>query len=194
MPHPREFHPIRRPMRRVPRLLPSLLFAPLALSSAAELPSRAQPVDPLAGSWTLDANASDDIGEAIEKTVAPLNFVVRPIARRRLAAVNAPFASVRLERAGSDVTITWMGGRPARATVNGPAVPYRDARGEAMTFRVRESPAGALSEQYDTEDGVRTNTWTLDDTSTLSVRIEVRGARLKRPLTYRLVYVRPAGA
>lgn len=152
------------------------------------------PVERLAGRWVLDSAASDDIPAAIERTVAPMNFVTRPIARSRLRTVNraAPVVELRLRQ--DTVETVWAGGPPARARLGGPPAPYRDRRGEDMSYRAsaRAGAAGPeFSETYQPGDGSRTNTWTLSaDGRTLTVAVEVRSPQLPDPLRYRVVYRR----
>lgn len=188
-----------RPSIAVPhrRLRASVLFG--AVFGAVLGPSHAasaQPAARIAGDWRLDADASDVVARAIDRTVQPMNFVVRMVARRRLTALNPAFPSLRLvPQAGDSLGITWGAGLEARVLPGSAPAPYRDAAGERMTVRVvlGPSPDWLMEETYVTDDGTRTNRWALRPDGALSVDVTVVGPRLTRALTYRLVY-RRAGA
>jgi len=147
----------------------------------------------LAGSqWQLEPAMSDKIAEAIDETVSPMNFVVRVVARRRLAALNPTFSMVRtVPRAGDTLGIQWGSNPEARALPGGGSAPYVDEQGERMTVHITTANTDepwALEEVYVTKDGTRTNRWTVRRDGMLEVQVQVVGPRLPRPLTYRLRY------
>lgn len=150
--------------------------------------------DPLAvfaGTFQRDAGASDDIPAAIERAIAEMNFITRPIGRRRLLATNQPPTTVRFAIAPDSVVIDYGGQPPLRASRDGSPRPWRNAAGEEFTARVRvHEPEGArsLTQFFEADDGSRENTWRLDATGqVLTLEVVIRSPRLPQPLRYRQV-------
>src|SRR5690349_10370358 len=73
----------------------------------------------LQGTYTLDAAASDDVNEAIERAIARMNVVKRPIARGRLKKTNQPYQQVVIEQTNSEVTTTMDNRKPISTPVTG---------------------------------------------------------------------------
>lgn len=174
----------------------ALRGALVSLCFVSALPAQ-DVADRLAGRWLLEPAASDDIAAAVDRAVAPLNFVVRPVARRRLQAVNRPASHIDVTVGRDTIVLAWAGEPPATARRDGTAAPYRDGRGERLSLRVAVARTDAdpvlLREQYDAPDGIRTNRWSLAPAGDrVGIVVEVASPRLPAPLRYRLVYRRAA--
>lgn len=183
------------------RSLRHVVRVAIALGAFATAPLGAQsaPTDraaPIAGVYTVQVDAEVRLAEAVERAVAPLNFVVRSVARRRLLAVNKPASRVEIIVRGDSVFLQYAGQPEVRARRNGTARPWRNAAGEQISVEVR-APLQAsdatplLSERYVAEDGTRENRWFLDTTSGRArLEISVSSPRLPAPMTLQLMYTR----
>lgn len=170
-----------RPRDRVYALLLALL---LPLSATAKGRDR------LAGHFLRDSAASDDVPSAIERAVAHMSFLTRPIGRSRLRATNQPPADVRFALPPDSVVAQYAGQPELRAKRDGSARRWQNAAGEAFEARITltEAPDGRvmLRQSFAAEDGRRENTWTLDASgTTLTLDVMVSSPRLPQPLRYR---------
>ncbi len=167
------------------------LVNPTALAAQTATADRALA---LAGSYTLQSGAPDRLQEAVERAVAPLSFVVRPVARRRLLALNQPSTRVEILVRDDSIVIRYSNQPELRAQRRGAARPWQNTAGETLSVEVR-APAQAvgseplLFERYTAEDGTRENRWFLNP-STGQARLEVSIAspRLPSPMKLQLTY------
>ena len=174
----------------------ALLLA-LALFAVVPVPARAQ-VSQLRGTWTLNRSASDDVNAKINVAVAPLNVVVRQIARPRLRSTNTMYPQLVISQDGANLRVD-MQGRPSLvAPTNGTAILWQRETGRTCT-QVRGDCVqvttvwrdGALHQTFRAEDGQRVNVYTLSNNgNTMTMSVTVTSPRLPQPLTYRLVYNR----
>jgi hypothetical protein len=185
------------PIRRVARAV--IALPAFAASAAAPLYAQGISTDRTAmlhGVFAVQPDAQERLEEAVERAIAPLNFVVRSVARRRLLAVNKPSGRVEILVRGDSVVLRYAGQPEVRARRNGTARPWRNAAGEQISVEVR-APAQAsdttplLSERYVAEDGIRENRWFLDAaTSRVRLEVSVSSPRLPSPLALQLAYTR----
>lgn len=152
----------------------------------------------LSNSYSVQAGADERLRESVERAVAPMNFVLRPVARRRLLALNQPSARVEIIVRDDSVVIRYSN-QPELRAKRGGTRPWQNSAGENLTVEVRalaSAPAAEplLVERYTAEDGTRENRWFLDP-STGHARLEVSIAspRLPSPMRLQLSYaVSPA--
>lgn len=157
----------------------------LILSLLLSLPALAQNGG-LSGTWTLAT--APDLAKAIEATVAPMNFVVRPIARSRLAKTNTAYATLRIEQEATEIIIQTDQRAPQHMPADGQPVVWTREDGEKFVISVRRNQDD-LVQTFKAKDGERTNVYHLDPaTRTLTLSVTVTSPRLPRPLTYALVY------
>lgn len=154
----------------------------------------------LSGTYTVQAGAEERLRESVERAVAPTNFVVRSVARRRLLAVNQPATRVDIQVRGDSLVIRYANQPELRAQRRGASRPWRNTAGEPLTVEVQAPVTAAdaeplLYERYIAEDGVRENRWFLD-TATGQARLEVTitSPRLPAPMRLQLHYARAASA
>lgn len=164
------------------------LFLPVAFAVLAMAPAvRAQDVR-LAGTYALDASASDDIRAAVQTTVARVNPILRGYVRGRLRTANPPIPTVAIAFSGTAVTIT-TGGDVRRNVVGGPGVRSRDDDGKSYTTTVTVH-GPHLIQRFAADDGTRTNTFSLDAQGRLVMNVRLESSRLPAPLVYNQIYVR----
>ena len=168
-----------------PVALAAALAASLLLPSAVRAQDAAAPA--FVGSWTY-ATQPDPIGPAIQRGTAEMNFVTRPIARRRLAATNDAYSTVEIRFAGGNVT-TVLAGRSITSPADGREIEWRREDGELLrvTTSLRD---GTLVQTFTAEDGSRENVYSVAADGRLTLQATIRSPRLPAPITYRMLYER----
>jgi hypothetical protein len=149
----------------------------------------AQPPE-LEGTYVLDGAASDNVDDVIEQVVKDMNFVRRPLARKRLQATTKPSQHLEIAYAGADVTITTDGHSSIRTPVNGTPVEWTREDGETFVVTTTHD-ARTMTRVFRADDGERSNAYSLGpDPSTLTMRIVLTSPQLPLPVAYKLVYKR----
>lgn len=142
----------------------------------------------LAGTYALDASASDDIRAAVQTTVARVNPILRGYVRSRLRTANPPIPNVSIVFSGNAAIIT-TGGDTRRNVIGGPGVRARDDDGKAYTTTVTVH-GPHLIQRFVADDGTRTNTFSIDDQGRLLMNVRLESNRLPAPLVYNQIYQR----
>lgn len=159
------------------------LVAVLPLAASAQTPS-------FAGTYRLNAAASDDVHAAIDAAVRPMNRITRPIARGRLRRTNDAYGRVVIATGGGQNSIQFDERAAIAAPADGTAIRWRREDGEEFDVTQHVS-GGRLEQRFVAEDGRRTNVFTLSpDGRTLTMQVTIESPRLQQPLRYRLVYDR----
>ncbi|HYJ80189.1 MAG TPA: hypothetical protein VEW03_11330 [Longimicrobiaceae bacterium] len=162
-----------------------------ALALAAALPVAAQAQESsMRGTFTLNAQASDNINQRIEEAVRRMNFVTRPIARGRLRRTNQPYQRVVIAYTPQQVTTTFDQRAAISSPGNGTPIKWTREDGEVLDLST-EWENGKLEQTFRAEDGQRVNTYTISaDGNTLTIDVRVTSPRLSAPLTYKMVFNR----
>ena len=163
-----------------------LLFA---AGGAAQVATTATDAMPFVGSWRYAPQPDDVIEQAIERGIEEMNFVTRPIARRRLRATNNRYSTIEV-RVGSGEFTTVLEGRAITSPADGRAIQWRREDGELLqvSTHVRN---GTLVQAFGAEDGARENVYSVSaDGRRLILHVTIRSERLPTPVTYRLLYDR----
>ena len=152
------------------------------LSLLLALPLAAQPV----GTWKLATQP--DLSKVIEVATAPMNFVVRPIARGRLKKTNTAYERITIARTSAEITIKYDDREPQHMPADGKAVSWKREDGEV--FQISAHTNGeSLIQTYHAEDGERINQFHLDPKSgVLSLHVTVKSHKLPNPVVYTLTY------
>jgi hypothetical protein len=160
-----------------------------ALTSAFAHEARAQRTD-IHGLYVLDPQAGDDVGKVIEGVVADMNFIKKPLARKRLTSTNQPPQRIEISATASEVSVTTDGQDVIRTPGDGRAVEWTRKDGETFTIStVRD--ARVITRTFRADDGQRVNTYTFSpDGATLTMIVVVTSPQLPDPLAYKLVYRR----
>lgn len=174
-------------MRRYALVLCLALLAGVAPHLVREAAAQAPG---LSGTYVIDARASDDVAKAIDEIVKDMNFVKRPLARRRLTTTNQPSQRLQIAATGSEVSITTDDGQTVRTPADGKPVDWK--RNDGEQFAVTTTLDGrTIKRTFRADDGERANTYTLGaDGATLTMTIVLTSPQLPEPLTYKLVYRR----
>jgi hypothetical protein len=143
------------------------------------------------GEFTLDPSASADVNQAIDRAVARMNMMKRPIARSRLKKTNQPYQQVTIAQTRSEVTITADNRTPVVTPLSGTAIKWTREDGEVFDVSTQWDE-DKLRQTFKAEDGQRVNTFALSpDGNVLSMDVTVTSPRLSRPLFYTLVFRKP---
>lgn len=161
------------------------LVAPL-LALGLALPAFAAGV---AGSFSYDAAASDNVESAITKAIAPMNFVVRAVAKGRLEKVNQPYHHVTIAT-GPKISITTDGRAPITGASGATFKWTRPEDGEKLDVTLRAS-GNRVEEVFNSPDGKRVNVFEPSaDGKKLTMTVTVTSPRLPKALVYRIAYKR----
>jgi putative oxidoreductase len=202
----------RRPSSRTMSLIGALAGAVLgaimglftAQTSRAQPPAQppAQDTTPAAPSatalppegvytYTLAPDSSDDIKQAVNRTVDPMSFITRPIARGRLNATNPTPQAVHVNVGGDTLGVAFDDGNPVVTPLDGTTVPWQSSLTHE-TYSVHSTTAGDTVSQFiAAPDGTRENSYVfLDHGQRLKLRVTVRSHRLPGPLVYDLLFRR----
>jgi hypothetical protein len=135
--------------------------------------------------YALSPDESDDVRAAIEHAIAHMNFIVRPIARRRLIRANRPAPMLTFEVRPDTLAVTFPGLNPIITPLTGDTVPWlRGSTGE--TYAVHVVLAGdTLRQTIASDDGERENDFIfLDAGATIEMHVTLKADRLPAPLQY----------
>jgi hypothetical protein len=158
----------------------SLMLSGLTAALAADL----------RGEYRLDPAASDDVKPVIDKVVASMNFITRPIARSRLAKGTKAAPTVEIAYDEREIVVTFEPKNPVRMPSSGATVSWTREDGE--TFQVNAQWKGAeLSQTFKASDGDRNNVFRLDPSGDkLLMLVTLSSPQLPAPVQYTLVYRR----
>jgi hypothetical protein len=146
---------------------------------------------PFQGTFTAASDAdAPRIDQAIEKAVAPMNFVTRPIARGRLKKTNPAYRVIRIEQQPTHIAIQFDDRKPVQMPADGHAVKWTREDGEVFDVSAT-TQAGVLTQTFKAEDGERVNRFSLSpDGSTMTLEVTITSPRLPDPVKYSLTYNR----
>lgn len=169
--------------------LNAMLAAVAVFLAAVSLPAHADNPQ-LVGHYVYVPERSAKVTEAVDKTVAEVNFVLRPIARSRLNKTNQPYQHITFEVAPDKLSITTDKRAPIVTPADGRPVKWKREDGEIMNVSMQWKDH-ALQETFAAEDGRRVNLFELSpDGRELKMLVTVSSKRLPKPLVYALVYER----
>lgn len=141
--------------------------------------------------YELVPEGSDNIRSAIDRSVAHMNFIVRPIARHRLTKANRLAEHLTFAVQPDTVAVTFDGMNPIITPRNGDSTSWtRGGTGER--YQVHIALAGdTLRQVIATDDGQRENDFVfLDDGARVELHVTLTADRLPMPLRYTLLYRR----
>jgi hypothetical protein len=142
------------------------------------------------GAYTIMPQAGDDVPKVIEALVEPMNFIKKPLARKRLRETNVPPQRIEIVATAVDVSVKTDDGETVRTPADGRPVEWKRKDGE--TFTVSTTWNGrVITRNFRADDGERANSYAFSpDGGTLTMTVVVTSPQLPDPLTYKLVYRR----
>jgi hypothetical protein len=142
----------------------------------------------LNGSYTLQPELSGSVTGAVDSAVAKMNFIIRPIARRRLVQTNRPSQGLRISLSAVIHEIQFDARSPIRTPADGRAIPWTREDGEQFMLRTTLESTD-LVQRFEAADGVKTIRYDLIRDH-LRMRVTVESPKLLNSLNYTLVYRR----
>lgn len=149
--------------------------------------------EPWLGAFVSEQGGGSNIDAAIEAAVANMNFIKRPVARRRLESTNAPYARIEIQRTAESISIAFDGQPPVVTPADGRRVKWRRSDGEVFDVWVAIGDGG-LVQTFKAEDGQRVNTFRTDDAGRLTLLTTITSPQLPSPLRYELHFARASPA
>jgi hypothetical protein len=133
-------------------------------------------------------HASDSgIPAAIEDNVKDMNFIKRPIARKKLTDKNPVYQKVTITAGAQEISIQFDARSPVKMPADGKAVPW--TREDGDKFMVSAKVEGnRLTQHFKSEEGERTNVFTLGGDRKLGLSVTVKSPSLNKPLTYTMQF------
>jgi len=170
------------PRLRLPIAAMTVLLIVAAVPAHAQSPS-------FDGTFVLAPARSDNVDEAINRSISRMNIATRQIARPRLRRTNQPYQRVTLQ-VGQQISIATDARRPIVTPRSGESIRWTREDGEVLDVSTRMD-GNRIRQVFAAEDGRRENVYSLSpDGRTLTIEVTVTSGRLPAPLTYRLVYDR----
>ncbi len=141
--------------------------------------------------YALVSDESDDIRSAIDLSVAHMNFIIRPIARRRLTKANRPAEHLEFDVQPDSLAVTFDAMNPIITPLNGDSTPWKRG-GTHEWYQVHVELGGdTLRQVIKTDDGQRENVFVfLNDGAKVALHVILTAERLPALLRYTLVYRR----
>jgi hypothetical protein len=141
--------------------------------------------------YILAADSSDDVRSAVNRTVEPMSFITRPIARGRLNATNPTPQDVKVQITGDTLSVGFDGGTPVVTPLDGVTVPWQSSLTHE-TYQAHATVVGdTVSQHIAAPDGIRQNAYIfIDGGNRLRLRVTVTSHRLPGPLVYDLLFRR----
>jgi hypothetical protein len=134
---------------------------------------------------------SDDVRSAIERAIAHMNFITRPIARRRLIKANRLSPRLTFDVRSDTIAVTFDGVNPIVTPRSGEVVAWIRGQTREM-YEVRIVQSGdTLRQEIATDDGKRENYFLfLEGGARIELHVVLTADRLPRPLNYTLIFRR----
>lgn len=169
------------------RLGNRVAFAAFALLAGSVLYAERAEAQGVEGSWVYVAQGSDDVNAVIEKGTAKMNFVTKPVARKRLKGTNKPYQTLVISRTGSEIVTAMDDRAPIHMPADGKAIKWKREDGEVFNVNA-VTQNGALVQSFIADDGQRENAYKVRPDGTLEMKVTIRSGRLPAPLVYTLLY------
>ncbi|MFP4599360.1 MAG: hypothetical protein ACLFVJ_13970 [Persicimonas sp.] len=178
-------------IRQATILMCTLAVALLVAVSAPAADEQADAREQFSGTWELslsEAQAREQIDQAIEDVVEQMFFIKRPFARSELRGVTEPCATLQIDFPGEQVAVQ-CDDKPPSVSPNGDErVRYEAADG--TIYRVEQKQSGRVLRQiFYSDDGRRTNTMHLSrDGRTFDMRVSIDSDQLPEAVEYELTF------
>jgi len=177
--------------------LPALGQEPAAAEPAAAEPAAppaaAEPAAPPAaerfnGTWRYSRSAAAGtaiIHRAVDHTVDPMNFIIRPIAAGRLRDKNPLVQRIEIHVSGGEARIVFDGHRTYRTPLGQWRTHHFD--GDAIQVQIRER-GGSLVQLFRSDSGTRRNVYRMLPNGNMRLEVTVQSDSLPQDMHYQLVY------
>ncbi len=142
----------------------------------------------LNGTWSQ--TRADDVAAAIENVVADMNFIKRPIARKKLIRLNPVYKKTIIAITGSGVTVKFDERDLIPMPPGGKPGPWTREDGDKFMVAAQISK-DQMIQTFKNDEGERTNVFKLSaDGKTLTMNATIKSPQLSKPLTYSISFGR----
>ena len=164
---------------RLARLLVVPVFAALSLCAQESA---------LSATWSQ--SKADDVAAAIQNTVEEMNFIKRPIARKRLTKLNPVYKKVVISISDKEVMVKFDERDTIHMLPGGKSAPWTREDGDKFMVAAQVSK-DQMIQTFKNDEGERTNVFKLSaDGRTLTMTATVKSPQLPKPLTYSISFTR----
>ena len=144
------------------------------------------PIPP--GLYEFVPEESEDISGKVRDAVSHMNFLIRGIARGRLAGANRPIDRIDIRYRGDTIWVSLREDEPWVVTLRGgEEMPYTRADGEVVQVRTEIEP-GMIDQYFISEDGEKQMIYRLRDDGKLELESITYSEKLEEPFRYTWVY------
>jgi hypothetical protein len=113
--------------------------------------------------FELDPERGDNVQAAIERTIRPMSWIIRPIARHRLLRTNRPPAHLTMRVRDDSLVVTFEGHPPVVTPRDGSPAPWKSGVSKE-TYYVKSTISGdTLHQTITASDGHRQDDFTFSD-------------------------------
>ena len=142
----------------------------------------------LNGTWTQ--SRADDVAAAIENVVADMNFIKRPIARKKLIRLNPVYKKTIIAISGSGVTVKFDDRDVIPMPPGGKPGPWTREDGDKFMVAAQVTK-DQMIQTFKNDEGERTNIFKLSaDGKSLTMNATIKSPQLSKPLTYSISFGR----
>jgi len=140
----------------------------------------------LSGTWTQ--TRTDDVAAAIDSTVADMNFIKRPIARKKLTRLNPVYKKVVIAISDRGVFVKFDERDLIPMPPGGQPGPWTREDGDKFMVAAQVSK-DQMIQTFKNDEGERTNLFKLSpDGKTLTMSATIKSPQLPKPLTYAISF------
>ena len=131
------------------------------------------------------------LDDAIEDVVADMNFIARPIARKRLRESNQPSAALELRVTDDEITVERPGQPTVSAPRDGSTINWADPNGDEFQVQHRIVGDHEIRQHFVGEQSVSDNAFVLAaDGERVTVTTTIQADRLPKTLSFTMSYRR----
>jgi hypothetical protein len=172
------------------RIVPTILLAATLAATPSSLRAQALP-DTGTVTFVLEPERGDNVKEAIERTIKPMSWIIRPIARHRLMRTNRPPAHLTISLRQDSMVVTFEGHPPIVTPRDGSKAPWLSGVSKE-TYYVNSALAGdTLKQTITASDGHRNDDFVFsDDGEFMALHVMLVAEHLPGPLDYTLEFRR----
>ena len=168
----------------------ALAFAATLAAAPSSLHAQTVP-DTGTIAFELEPERGDNVPAAIERTIRPMSWIIRPIARHRLLRTNRPPAHVTILTRPDSFVVTFEGHPPIVTPRDGSSAPWKSGVSKE-TYFVRTALSGDTLHQLITaSDGHRQDDFVfVDGGERVELHVVLIAEHLPGPLSYTLEFRR----
>jgi len=125
----------------------------------------------------------------VEQVVAPMNFLIRPIARSRLGRVVVFCAEYQLALSATEVSVTCDARPPVRRKLYNSEGKVAGLDAEPVDVKV-EVGQDNVALHFKADDGQRTTTYRFDGKDGMEITVRVTSTQIEKPIEWKIRYRR----